>query len=104
MLIDLLYVVGSGLAIFLLGANVAFVASLGRLLAPWFIVKLVAINLLMIYMCLSLFLGHPGTARAALGSVALCVDVVALGLMWYSIEKLRKGGVTGLIPIARLPK
>lgn len=102
MLTDFLYVVGSGLALFLLGANLAFLWTLGTKLASWFIFKIMAWAFILGYMSLSLFYGDPGVYRASLGFVALFIDVFALSWMWWSIEKLRATGVKGMIPIAKL--
>jgi hypothetical protein len=100
--LSLLYVMGSGLALFLAGANVAFLFNLGRNLTGWFTLKIVAITGVLAYMALSLYVGQPGVWRASLGVVALMIDLFALGYMWYGIEKLRAEGITGMIPIAKL--
>lgn len=101
-MLSLVYVIGSGLALFLAGANVAFLVNLGRALTGWFFFKIVAITGVLAYMSLSLYLGNPGFWRGSLGILALMIDLFALGYMWYGIEKLRAAGVTGEIPIARL--
>ena len=101
-MLTLLYVMGSGLALFLAGANVAFLVNLGRDLTGWFFFKIVAITGVLAYMSLSLYVGNPGPWRASLGVLALLVDLFALGYMWYGIESLKSRGVTGPIPIARI--
>ena len=101
-MLTMLYAIGSGLALFLAGANIAFLINLGRDLTGWFTVKICAITLLMAYMSMSLYIGNPGPWRASLGIAALLADAFALFYMWYSIEKLRVAGVTGMIPIARI--
>jgi len=102
MLTQLLYVMGASVALFLFGANVAFLTQLGKVLTTWFTLKIVAITGIMFYMSLSLYIGDPGPWRASLALVFLLIDVVALGYMWLGIERMRSRGVTGLIPIARL--
>jgi hypothetical protein len=99
---NLLLIVGSAMALFLAGANTAFIVDLGRELTTWFIFKIVSIDLLMIYVALSLAVGHPDIWRAAIAVIALFLDLLALGWMWLSIVRLQSAGVEGLIPLARL--
>lgn len=102
MLTDLLYVVGAALALFLVGANAAFLFNLGSQLTSWFTFKIVAIVMVLAYMSLSLFYGDPGAVRAGLGVAALALDLFALFWMWIGIERMKRQGVTGMIPIARI--
>jgi hypothetical protein len=99
-----LLVFGACLALFLVGVNTAFLMNLGNALTRWFTFKILSVDLLMIYVSLSLALGTPATWRALIGICAMLVDIFALGWMWAGISKLKRAGVTGLIPLGKLPE
>jgi hypothetical protein len=99
---DSLYLFGAGLAVFLVGANCAFLLNLGNRLTRWFTLKVGSVTLLMVYVALSLYVGSPDLWRACIGVAALLLDLVALGWMWYSIESLNRRGYQGLIPLGRI--
>jgi hypothetical protein len=89
----------AGCGIFLIGVNLAFLLNLGNRLVPWFTFKIAAVTLLLIYVSLSLVYGNPATWRAVIGFIAMILDMVAVGWMWYSVTSMRSRGVVGLVPI-----
>lgn len=97
-----LLLLGAGLALFLVGVNTSFLLYLGNHLTRWFTFKLLAVDLMLIYITLSLSFGNPATWRAVIGVCALVIDVGALAWMWSSIDKLQKAGVTGFIPLGKI--
>jgi hypothetical protein len=97
--IAFLHIVIAGLALFLIGANGAFLLHLGSRLVPWFTIKIGAVTLLLAYVAASALWGDPQTLRLLLGFVAVAVDVYALYRMWASITDLSRRGVTGLVPL-----
>jgi hypothetical protein len=98
-----LLVLGAGLALFLVGVNTAFLVNLGNNLTRWFTFKILAIDLMMIYVCLSLALGQPTTWRALIGVFALITDTFALVWMWSGITQLQRAGIVGMIPLGKIP-
>jgi hypothetical protein len=98
---EILATTGSGVALFLFGANVSFIANLGTRLARWFLLKVSAITLLLLYVSLSMYVGQPDTWRIFLGFAALLLDVAALVWMWSSIEAMAKSGIRGYVPLFR---
>lgn len=98
---DAVHLAGSCVAIFLLGANMAFVLHLGGKIVNWFRAKILAIIGLLIYVCLSLLLGDPTLNRSVIGLAAMLVDLGALVWMWWSIQNYRARGIVGLVPLIR---
>ena len=99
---DLIVLLCSGMALFLFGANCAFLVNLGSRTVGWFKFKIAAITLLLGYVSLSMFMGAPDGWRVAIGFCALLLDIFALVWMWRSIEKMSKSGVVGLVPLVAL--
>jgi len=96
-----MHVVIAGLAVFLVGANVAFLAHLGRRFVPWFTVKIVAVTLLLIYVATSVVWGTPDWWRLVIGLVAVIIDIYAIYRMWVSIADAAESGTVGLVPLFR---
>lgn len=99
--LELIQLIGSSLSLFLMGANVGFLASIGQRVVPWFTIKIGAVTLLLGYVCLSLVFGHPSWSRSIFGLFALVADCVALLWMWRAIDKLESRKIVGLIPLIR---
>ena len=96
---DLITALGSGIALFLVGANIAFMANLGTRIVVWFRFKVAALTLLLTYVSFSMWVGQPAPWRLGIGMVALILDIFALFWMWHSIESMRQQGVKGLVPL-----
>ena len=90
---------GAGVALFLGGINMAFLAFLGGRLVGWFKFKIFAIACILAYVALSFSYGNPATSRVIVGWCGLALDMVAVFWMWYSIETTRASGVVGLVPL-----
>lgn len=99
---DMIILLCAGMALFLFGANVAFLVNLGSRTVRWFKFKIAAITLLLGYVALSMFYGNPDAWRVSIGFSALLLDIVALVWMWRSIEKMSQSGVVGLVPLVAL--
>lgn len=104
MLINLLHIATAGVALFLIGANIAFLAHLGSNLVPWFRFKVAAVTLLLIYVALSASFANPSLWRSGIAVAALLIDVWALWNMWRSITRLAEQGIIGLVPILMMQK
>jgi len=77
----------AGVALFLLGANVAFLVHV-RNFVRWFCLKVVAVALLLVYVATSALCAErlgPGTVTV--GLVAVVVDVAAMYRMWSAIDR-----------------
>ena len=96
---DLMCLLGSGMALFLVGANISFMLNLGSRVVAWFRFKVAAITLLLTYVSLSMWVGAPDAWRLGIGFAALVLDVFALVWMWHSIESMSRRGVRGLVPL-----
>lgn len=95
------HVVIAGLAVFLVGANVAFLAHLGSRFVPWFTIKIVAVTLLLVYVATSVVWGSPDWWRLVIGLVAVVVDIYAIYRMWASIADAAEAGLVGPVPLFR---
>lgn len=91
MLLDYFRIATGGLALFLIGANVAFLAHLGYSLLQWFQFKIYATTLLLVYVATSVFFGGVGIDRTALAAIALVIDAIAIWRMWSSILTINGG-------------
>lgn len=87
--------------IFLLGVNLAFLLNLGSRLVRWFTFKITAVTAMLLYIVLSVTYGDPTVGRATIGFAAMCLDMLAVAWMWYSVSTLRDTGVRGLVPLIR---
>lgn len=101
---SLLYLFIAGVAVFLVGINLAFIAELHGKLAGWFTAKLLGVTGLLAYVGLSVLLGDPTFWRALIAFVSVAVDLVAFVWMYGAVQSLRQSGVTGLIPLARIER
>lgn len=85
--IDLLRVTVSGLAVFLVGANIAFLVHLGPRMVRWFTLKVSAVILLLTYVASSVVWATSATWILALGLAAVTLDVVAVYRMWVANDR-----------------
>lgn len=93
MFLDYLHIAAGGLAIFLIGANLAFILHLGENVLSWFQFKILAVTVLLIYVALSVLIGGPGIGRTTVATFALLVDTVALYRLWANVIKLHNGQI-----------
>lgn len=100
-MLSVAHTVIAGMALFLIGCNLAFLLHLGSRLVTWFNIKIAAITLLLAYVGSSAVWGNPDEWRVALGFVGLAIDVYAMYRMWSSITDLSNRGVIGLVPLIR---
>lgn len=101
MLTVMLHLIVAGLCLFLVGANISFVAHLRSRVVPWFSFKISAVTLLLLYVASSVFLGHPTLWRLVLGFIATTLDTVALYRMWFSIAHMENEKIVGLVPLIK---
>ena len=97
----MIHIIVAGMCLFLIGANVAFLAHLRAQLMSWFNLKIVAVTVLLVYVSTSVFFGHPETCMLLLGLLATVLDSIALYKMWGSIIALKNQGIIGLVPLIR---
>lgn len=97
----LLHIVIAGIALFLIGTNVAFLIHLSARLVPWFTFKIVAVTGLLVYVALSVLLGDPTWWRGLIGLAAVVTDSVAIYRMWTNIIEAQLRGHVGLVPLLR---
>ena len=95
------HIIVAGIALFLIGANGAFLLHLGARLVPWFTFKIVAVTIMLAYVAASAIWGNPQSLRLGLGFIAVVIDVWALFRMWTNITDARLAGRVGLVPLLR---
>jgi hypothetical protein len=91
MLLNLLHLVAAGLAVFLIGVNVALLVQLEKYILSWFQFKIFGVTALLVYVCLSLVFGGVGLSRTVVGVIALVIDAAAVWRMWSSILTINGG-------------
>ncbi len=101
-LMHLVHGVGSGLALFLIGVNFAFLLHLGGRLVRWFAIKIAATMFLLVYVCASMAFADPTLFRTLLGIAAMTFDIIAVLWMWHSVVQFAKNGVVGIVPLLRV--
>lgn len=85
----MLYIALSFFATFLIGVNAALVYRFWP--ESWFIMKAIAVSLLLTYVSFSLLYGDSAAWRAAIAVVAILTDFVAIGGVWRAMHKAEKG-------------
>lgn len=93
MFLTYLHIAAGGLAIFLIGANLAFILHLGENVLSWFQFKLLAVTSLLVYVALSVLIGGPGIGRTTIAAVALLIDTIALYRLWSNVIKQVHGEI-----------
>lgn len=93
MLLDYLHIAAGGLALFLIGANLAFIMHLGENILSWFQFKILAVTSLLVYVALSLLIGGPGATRTTIAAFALIIDTVALYRLWANVIQMHNGEI-----------
>ena len=99
MFVEYLRIVTAGLALFLVGANVAFLLHLGESLVSWFNFKIAAATLLLVYVSLSVLVGGPPPWRISIALFALIIDAIAVYRLWANVLLL----VGGHVEVIKLP-
>lgn len=89
----------AGIAIFLVGSNAAFLINLGNKIVAWFKFKIIAVELLLTYIVISLLYGNPTIYRVVIAAAAIIIDCLALAYMWKSVSAISKKGIIGFIPL-----
>lgn len=93
MFLDYLHISAAGLAVFLIGANLAFMIHLGESIRSWFQFKILAIMMLLIYVVTSLVLDSPGLGNSIFAFIALMIDAVAVYRLWANVMVILSGRV-----------
>jgi hypothetical protein len=91
MLVNYLHILGAGIALFLVGINIALLIHVKDSILTWWQFKLAAVTLMLVYIATSLAFGGVGLGRTVFGIIALCIDAVAVWYMWNSILTINGG-------------